>query len=137
MIQQEIIKRKMTARKAKDGRALNFFTFLQGEFERVGKEVDNIKALKILNALSASYKDRIDYLTEAEQWELTCTDELIKEFTPTQLSEDEIKFHITQTLTANVEGSKPNLGQVQKFFKENFAGQYDAKRVTELFKELQ
>ena len=136
MIQQEIQILKMAARKNRDTFRVNLFSFIQGEFERVAKEVPDEKAIKILEGLITNYQDRKDYLNEDEIKELEIVQELVTQFKPQQLTEDEIKFHITQTVNANITGKPATLGEVQKFFKETFPGQYDAKLVTTLFKEL-
>lgn len=118
---------RLQARKDRDATKAAALTYIQGELERGEKDVSDEKVLKTLRGVQANL------LKSGESYETTLLGEILEAYTPKQLSEDAIRVAIT---LVNAAGDKPTLGEVQKFFKENYSGQYDGAVVTKLYKEL-
>lgn len=135
-IYQTILERKLNARKKKAATLVQLLTFLQGEFERAGKDIDDAKALKILKGLKISLEAALVPNNSQAAFELGYVEGLILQFEPEQLSDHDIRFHLTETLCANIDSTPPTLGGAQKFFKEKFPGQYEGANLTKLYKEL-
>lgn len=133
MIYDKIKEYRLNYRKNKNELGSAFFTFIQGEMERVAKNPTDEQALKILKKIKTAVGEQPD--TPAKYAEDSMISTLILEFEPKQLTEDEIRFHIQQTMNANVDPQPQTIGSVQKFFKDYFPGQYDGGTVTRIFKE--
>lgn len=133
MIYDKIKEYRLNYRKNKNETGSAFFTFIQGEMERVAKDPTDEQALKILKKIKTAVGEQPDTPTKYAEDAMIST--LLTEFEPRQLTEDEIRFHIQQTMNANVDPQPANIGQVQKFFRDYFPGQYDGATVTRIFKE--
>lgn len=61
---------------------------------------------------------------------------LLQTYLPTQLSEDEISRILLDQIEENGFDSPKQMGQLMKFLKENYDGQFDGKRASQLAREL-
>jgi len=123
MIYEEIKQLRLNARKNRNEAETTALTYIQGELERKEKNPTDEASLKILKKVEAALQESNDTFA------LSILQEILNKYTPKQLSEAEIK-EIISTLTG-----KPSLGEVQKYFKENYTGKYDGGTVTRIYKE--
>jgi uncharacterized protein YqeY len=124
-----IKKLKDDARKARETNDVTFYSTLQGELERVAKEPNDEQSLKVLGKILQSNKDGVT--TAQTLWENVILENLIETFTPVQITEGDIKLTIRKIREDN-----PSAGirEIMTYFKENHAGHYDAKLVSQLAK---
>lgn len=93
-----------------------------GELDRISKNPTNDDCIKVIKKMIESNKliNTIEALYE---------NQLLEQFIPKQLTEDQIETIIKQERFASI---KDCMG----FFKELYAGLYDGKVVSKIFKEL-
>jgi uncharacterized protein len=109
------------------------------------KEVEQKRKLEeneILGVLSSQVKQHKDSiaeykrggredLVEREEREL----EILQEFMPTQLSDEELTSALTQII-AELDATTKDIGRVMKAAVERFRGQADGKKINEIVKNL-
>lgn len=110
----------------------NLLTLVVGECERVGKEVDDLAVLAILRKMHGSNAECLKVACSRVAAKLIAEnaflDQLLYQYTPTQLSASQIIQRITQN-------SITNMGDAMKWLKANCAGQYDGKVASEAVKQ--
>ena len=125
----EMIKQlKNDARKTRSTDDITFYSTIQGELERVEKETSDEKALKVLGKILQSNQEAMQVHPSGQLvWENVLLSNLIEQFTPTQMTEDDIDLTI-RMITKN----NPSYGirEIMSYFKENHAGHYDPKVVS-------
>lgn len=127
-IYETVKKLKLEARKQKDTVSVGFLTFLQGEIERNDDRSDP-KVIKVINGIITKLTE-----TEGSTPEVRYYQTLLEQHAPKPLTEDETREYV-KLMGIRAEGT-PKLGEIQKGFKENFAGRYDGALVSKLFKEI-
>ena len=127
------------AMKAKDPIRLQALRALQSEFqyEEMAKgAVSDEDAISILKREVKKRNESLEYEEKAGRQDaidvLKKEISVIEEFLPSQLSEDKLKEII---LDAKAKGAS-NMGLAMKELKSSYAGQYDAKRASEIPKEI-
>lgn len=113
------------AMKAKDSGKLSILRVLKSEIERneqssAGKiDLSDADVIKIVKKMVDGVKETTNNTTELE---------ILEAYLPQQLSEEKIR-EIIGSLTLT------NMGEIMKYFKTNFDGQYDGKLVSNIAKE--
>ncbi|HPD33100.1 MAG TPA: GatB/YqeY domain-containing protein [Candidatus Kapabacteria bacterium] len=111
------------------------------EFQKsgAGREMNTDDELKLLNKLVKNHKDSIELykvanrndLVEQEQKEL----EIIMEFLPKQMTDDEIKAEIKKMIEEQ-NATKKDFGKIMQIAMKTFAGKVDGSKVQAILKEL-
>jgi len=111
------------------------------EFKKsgAGREMNTDDELKLLNKLVKNHKDSIELykvanrndLVEQEQKEL----EIIMEFLPKQMTDDEIKAEIKKMIEEQ-NATKKDFGKIMQIAMKTFAGKVDGSKVQAILKEL-
>ena len=139
---QQIKSAQVTARKARDSVTARLLTTLIGEAEMVGKnanrEVTDQEVVatikKFIKNLDETIRVAGDY-RDADRCDLAWAEKtVLEQFLPKQLSEAEIRVLISDFL--DVGETRPNMGEVMKYMKSNYDGQYDGKVVSKIAGEL-
>lgn len=127
------------AMKAKDAVRLQALRALQSEFQYEEMQKGSLSNDDIIAILKREVKKRNESLEFEEKANRQDAIEVLKkeisvieEFLPSQLSEDKLKEVL---LDLKSKGAS-NMGLAMKELKTSFAGQYDAKRASELAKEI-
>ena len=126
-IQEQIKADLHSAMKSKDTLTTSLLRVVMGEFLRVkdlpaDKSVTDEQAIKVLRKMSQDAKDN-NLFEEVE---------ILKEYIPEVLSEDELTYIINSIITLN---SCKNIGEVMKHLKSSGL-LYDGKMASELIKKL-
>ena len=98
-----------------------------GEFNRVGKEVSDDKAIAIIKKMVENAKE-VNNTNEVS---------ILKKYLPSQMDELELKRVLMNHLM-NL-GERPamkHMGSTMKYLKENYSGQYDGKMASKIVREL-
>jgi uncharacterized protein len=131
-----------TAMRSKDKERLGALRLIQAAFKQ--KEVDerielnDEQVLAILDKMAKQHRDSItqfkqanrDDLVEVEQFEL----DIIEEYLPAQLSEDEINSHIENAIAKTGADSIKDMGKVMGILKGELQGRADMGKVSGLIK---
>lgn len=127
------------AMKAKDTVRLQALRALQSEFqyEEMAKgSVSDDDAISILKREVKKRNESLEYEEKANRQDaievLKKEISVIEEFLPSQLSEEKLRALIEE-LKSN---GATNMGVAMKELKSSYAGQYDAKRASEIAKEI-
>ena len=124
-IQERVKEALKRAMKSVDKDAKNILRVIIGEFNRVGKEVDDKAAIAILKKMKQNAQEQDNKI------EVT----IIEQFLPSQLSTDDLTTIIKETIHENgFEGMK-DMGKVMGLLQKEFGGQYDGKIASTIVKE--
>lgn len=125
-IQQKITQDLKQAMLAKDEAKKSLLRVVIGEFNRVGKEVDDAKATAILKKMLENATDPANANpVEAE---------IIYSYLPSMLSEDQLKMLIAQIGDDEGVHSIKEMGKIMAVLKAEYGGRYDGKLASELIK---
>ncbi len=138
MILKQIKQDQLQARKNSDKFKAGVLTCLIGEIEIIGKNDGNrdttdSETLKVVTKFKKGVNDTISLVNDK-----ISTDELMlevsyyDEYLPTQMTEDELREYIIETIALGA----TNIGEVMKNMKMEINGQYDGKMASVLIKEL-
>ncbi len=132
-----------TAMRSKDKERLGVLRLITAAFkqkevdERI--ELDDTMVLAIMDKMTKQIRDSIqqfeqagrDDLAQKEAFELG----IIQEYLPTQLTEDEIKQIITESIEATGAESAKDMGKVMGVLKPRLQGRADMRKVSGLVKQ--
>ncbi len=132
-----------TAMRSKDKERLGVLRLITAAFkqkevdERI--ELDDTMVLAIMDKMSKQIRDSIqqfeqagrDDLAQKEAFELG----IIQEYLPAQLTEDEIKQIITESIEATGAESAKDMGKVMGVLKPRLQGRADMRKVSGLVKQ--
>jgi uncharacterized protein len=140
----ETIKAAMkAAMKAKDKERLGTIRLIQAEFKRIEVderiEVDDARALAVLDKMVKQRRDSAQQYTEAGRTELADVENaeiaVLQEFMPAQLTEDEIIALIDEAIAASGATGMQAMGPVMGQLKPKLAGKADMGKVSGLVKQ--
>ena len=97
-----------------------------GEFNRVGKEVSDEKAIAIIKKMAQNAKDQ----------ENTSEHTILKLYLPSQMDEAELEKIIQNCITFNSYSTMKDMCKVMGYLKKNYDGTYDGKTASVLVKKL-
>jgi len=138
---QEDLKRSM---KAKDGNRVSVLRFLMSSIKnREIEKKDSLDDTEILREIASSAKRRRESmeafkeggredLVKKEQAELA----ILEEYLPKQLSSDEIRGVVLETVAAVGASGLSDLGKVMKELMPKFRGMADGKLVNEIVRDV-
>ena len=142
-LKQRIIDDVKTAMRSKDKERLGVLRLITAAFkqkevdERI--ELDDTMVLAIMDKMTKQIRDSIqqfeqagrDDLAQKEAFELG----IIQEYLPAQLTEDEIKQIITESIEATGAESAKDMGKVMGVLKPRLQGRADMGKVSGLVKQ--
>jgi hypothetical protein len=140
---QRIIDDVKAAMRSKDKKRLGVLRLITAAFkqkevdERI--ELDDAMVLAIMDKMTKQIRDSIqqfeqagrDDLVEKEKFEL----EIIQEYLPAQLTEDEIKQLIAESITESGAESVKDMGKVMGILKPRLQGRADMGQVSGMVKQ--
>ena len=103
----------------------NVLGVLIGEIEREGKNSTDDQVVKAAKKL---VEDNVLSKTENENVYLTC-------YLPQMLSDEELEKHIGYVSAGAPGLTKPTMGEIMKYLKEEFPGRYDGKKASEIIRK--
>lgn len=141
MLLEKIKQDLTTARKEKRSFDVIRLSTLFGEVEKVGKDKGNRpttdeEAIAVIKKFIVNAQESLKAILSREEFsdntQMAYLEEIAQyeSYLPKQLSEEDI-VRIIMTLPPSYK-----IGDVMKSFKENFSGQYDGKKVSDIFKSL-
>ena len=131
-----------TAMRSKDKERLGALRLIQAAFKQ--KEVDerielnDEQTLAILDKMAKQHRDSISQFKDAKRDDLVKIEEfelnIIEDYLPTQLSEDEINSHIDTAISKTGAESIKDMGKVMGLLKGELQGRADMGKVSGLIK---
>ncbi len=130
------------AMKAKDKERLGTIRLIQAEFKRIEVderiEIDDARALAVLDKMVKQRRDSAQQYNDAGRTELADKEnaeiEVLQEFMPQQLTEDEIIALIDDAIAASGAEGMAAMGAVMGQLKPQLAGRADMGKVSGLVK---
>ena len=130
------------AMRAKDKERLGTIRLIQAEFKRIEVderiEVDDARALAVLDKMVKQRRDSAQQYTEAGRTELADVENaeiaVLQEFLPAQLTEEEIIALIDEAIAASGATGMQAMGPVMGQLKPKLAGKADMGKVSGLVK---
>jgi len=103
-------------------------------------EVDDATALKIIQKLVKQRRDSEAIFTEQGRADLAESEKLqaniIEAYLPKQMSEDELRGKVSETISKTGASSIKDMGKVMGILSKELAGKADGKMLADLVKEL-
>jgi uncharacterized protein YqeY len=142
-LQQRINNDVKTAMRSKDKDRLGVLRLITAAFkqkevdERI--ELDDTMVLAIMNKMTKQIRDSIDQFEKAGRDDLAAKEafelEIIQEYLPAQLTEDEINQIITECIAASGAESAKDMGKVMGLLKPRIQGRADMGKISGLVKQ--
>lgn len=127
MTVQETIKADLkTAMIEKKTNLRDILRVVIGEFNRIGKEVSDEKALAIIKKMVQNAKDQKN-ASEVS---------ILENYLPTQMDEAVLREKIQNCITFNSYSTMKDMGKVMGYLKANHDGLYDGKQASTIVREL-
>lgn len=109
----------------KDKVRLNVLRTIKSELSRSSdKEFNDQDIIKVVKKLSQSVKE-----VKSDDWEKEV--EILDEFIPKQLTEEEMKTHVISLINNGFD----NIGKIMGYMNKNFSGMVDNKTLSAIIKE--
>ena len=144
-IQSEVMSRMKEAMKAKDTVALEALRALKSAFLLANTSGGNVELseadeVKIVQKLVKQRKDSAEIFTEQGRDDLAAPElaqaEVLEQFLPKQLSEEEIRAKVAQVIEQTGASSMKDMGRVMGMASKAMAGMADGKTISGIVKEL-
>lgn len=133
MLMDKIRADMLDAKKAKNALTANLLSALYSEIftlSKSGKDLSSEDEVKVIKKFLKNIDDTLNLNIPDDARQKYFSEKVILEsYLPKQLSKEEIERIVTDLLGQNL-----NMGEVMKYFKENFPGRYDGKTVNEAVK---
>ena len=131
------------AMKARDKERLSTIRLIQAEFKRIEVderiEVDNARALAVLDKMVKQRRDSAQQYTDAGRDELAAQENaeiaVLQEFMPAQLSEEELIAMVDAAIAASGASGMQAMGPVMGQLKPQLQGKADMGAVSKLVKD--
>lgn len=131
------------AMRSKDKERLATLRMVQAEFKRIEVderiELDNARILAVLDKMTKQRRDSFQQFTDAGRDELAAQEkfeiEVIADFLPQALSEEEIKTLIDSAISESGAESARDMGKVMALVKPKAQGRADMGEVSKLVKQ--
>lgn len=133
------------AMKAQDQKALRAIraikaAILLANTDGSGKEVDDEKAIQILQKLVKQRRESLDIYEKQGRADLAVTEreeiEVIEKYLPAQLGEAELRTILTEIIKETGATNAKDMGKVMGAASKKLAGQADGKAISAMVKEL-
>lgn len=130
------------AMRAKEKQRLGAIRLIQAEIKRIEVDeridVDDARLLAVLDKMCKQRRDSIQQYTDAGRTELAEVEaaeiEIIQEFLPQQLSDDELDVLIGEAVSSSGAESMKDMGKVMAILKPQLQGRADMGEVSKLIK---
>lgn len=142
-LQQEVMAAMKTAMKEKDQTALAALRAVKSELllaqtSGTGEGITEDDEIKILSKLVKQRKDSASIFSEQNRNDLAEPElaqaEIISQFLPAQLSEEEITVEVMKTIAATGAEGMKDMGKVMGIVNKQLAGQADGKTISNIVK---
>jgi len=140
-LEQEVMQKMKEAMKAKDSVALASLRSIKSEILKVKtstsnkEDMDETEELKLVQKLVKQRKDSAEVYLEQNRKDLADAElaevEVIEQFLPAQLSEEEIKAIIQDTGASSMK----DMGKVMGMASQKLAGKADGKTISKIVKD--
>lgn len=142
-LKQQLTDAMKDAMRAKEKERLGAIRLIQAEIKRIEVDercdVDDERVLVILDKMVKQRRDSIKQFEDASRQELADKEQaeidVIQEFLPAALTEEEINSLITQAITQTGAESMRDMGKVMGILKPQIQGRADAGAVSGLVKK--
>lgn len=124
-IQQTISQHIKEAMLAKDKERLSILRVVIGEFNRVGKEVSDDEARKIIKKMVENANDQNNKIEAV----------ILSSYLPKQLTSDELENIIKATAQLNGYSGMSDMSLLMRHLSENYHGRYDGRLAADLVKQ--
>lgn len=135
MLLERIRKEMMQAKIAKDTVRSNLLSTLYAEIftlSKSGKELTEEDEIKVIKKFIKNAEETLALdIPDAAREKLITEKSILESYLPSQLSDAEIEKTVTILVT---EGKQ--MKDIMAYFKENYAGRYDGRKVNEMVKKL-
>ncbi len=105
-----------------------------------GKEVDDEKAIQILQKLVKQRRESLDIYTQQSRNDLAQVEreeiQIIEKYLPAQLDENELREILKQLISEAGASSAKDMGKVMGLASKKLAGKADGKAISAIVKEL-
>lgn len=143
-IKQDILQAIKTAMKAQNKQELQTLRFIHSTIKQKEiderKELDDAEMMQILNKLLKQRRDSYQQYQDAGRDDLAQQEareiDIIKQFLPQPLSEEELDQAIHQAITATKAESMKDMGSIMSYLKESLAGRADMSQVSTRVKAI-
>jgi uncharacterized protein len=141
-IQSKIHEEMKAAMRAKDKLRLGTIRLIQAEFKRIEVderiELDDVRVLSVLDKMIKQRRDSARQYIDANRVELAKQEnseiDIISEFLPQALSDDEIANLVDEAITSTGATGMQGMGQVMAILKPKLQGRADISKVSALVK---
>lgn len=143
MLEERILNDYKEAMKAKDALRTSVLSFLRAELINVAmakskKSLDDGEVISVVRKQIKARQDSIEAFTKGGRMDLADKEakelEILKQYLPKELSEEEIKKIIDEVVAATGASSIKDMGRVMKEVSALVAGRADGKLVSDLVK---
>ena len=133
------------AMKAKDQAALRSIRAIKAAIlimktDGSGKEVDEAAEIKILQKLVKQRRDSLEIFEKQDREDLAVKEReeiaVIEKYLPAQMSEDEIKSHVSAIIAETGAAGMKDMGKVMGAANKKMAGKADGKTIASVVKAL-
>lgn len=144
-LEKKIAKDLIAAMKSKDQAALRGIravksALLLAKTDGSGEEMNEAKEIKILQKLIKQRQDSLDIFIKQNREDLAQKEKeeinVIQQYLPAQLSEDEIKPILEEIIAQTGASSMKDMGKVMGLASQKLSGQADGKTISTLVKTL-
>lgn len=131
---QQVKNDQLAARKNKQKVEASVLTTLIGEASVIGKNDGNRESTdaEVIAVVKKFIKGIDESLSYSASEQLVTEKTVLEKYLPTELSHDKLTSLVIDYISANKE---LNMGQVMKYFKESYPGQYDGKVLSTVVKQ--
>ncbi len=144
MLEEKILNDYKEAMKAKDALKSSVLSFLRAELINVAmakkkKGLDDNEVIAVIRKQIKGRQDSIAQFKQGNRLDLAEKEskewEILKTYLPQEMSTDEIKKIIEETIAATGASSMKDMGKVMRELNSKVAGRADAKLVSDLVKQ--
>ena len=144
MLEEKILNDYKEAMKAKDALKSSVLSFLSAELINVAmakkkKGLDDNEVIAVIRKQIKGRQDSIAQFKQGNRLDLAEKEskewEILKTYLPQEMSADEIKKIIEETIAATGASSMKDMGKVMRELNSKVAGRADAKLVSDLVKQ--
>ena len=144
-LEQEVMQKMKEAMKAKDSVALASLRSIKNEILKAKtatsnkEDMDKTEELKLVQRLVKQRKDSADVYLEQNRKDLADAElaevEVIEQFLPAQLSEDEIDKEVKAIIQESGANTMKDMGKVMGMASQKLVGKADGKTISKIVKD--
>jgi uncharacterized protein YqeY len=144
-LEQEVMQKMKEAMKAKDSVALASLRSIKNEILKAKtatsnkEDMDETEELKLVQRLVKQRKDSADVYLEQNRKDLADAElaevEVIEQFLPAQLSEDEIDKEVKAIIQESGANTMKDMGKVMGMASQKLVGKADGKTISKIVKD--